>query len=293
MLKLFPFPHLAIVVVLFAGPLHADTTEDPLAAALQAFTAGEYEKVVELTGAIAADNALAPRARYLQGEAQLLLGEDEAAEASFREVLKSRPKAVPALVGLGRALAAQEKREEAVTQLEAALAIDKKDAGALRALGEIRLAEHDAHRKALKTLKAARKAAPKDPQTARALVEAYLRDPKDKKADKKAEAVARKQIKALPKHPMGHFLRGLALEHRKQDDDAIEAYEKALALDDRFLDAHKNLAILCITDNPTYQDKERTEKAMKHFARYFELGGKDPKLEQSYRQIKGFLDSRR
>jgi hypothetical protein len=77
---------------------------------------------------------------------------------------------------------------------------------------------------------------------------------------------------------------------RRCHSSQCAAYEKAISLDDAFLDAHKNLAILCLTDNPTYQDRERTAKAMKHFQRYFDLGGKDPTLEQSYRQIKGFLD---
>lgn len=282
----------AFLVVLFAGfgPVLAESTEDPIAAALRAFEKGDFEKVVEIIGAVAENSPSAPKASYLAGEALLQLGELSRAEKRFRDALRQKPKAVPVLVGLGRALRAQGKREEARAQLDAALKIDKKDAGALRALGELQLAEEAEHKKALKTLKAARKAAPKDPQAARALVEAYLREPKDKRASKRAESVARKQVKAAPKHPMGYFLLGLALERRGKSDDAIEAYEKAIARDAEFIDAHKNLAILCVTDNPGYRDKARTKKALVHFARYFELGGKDDALERTYRSLKSFLD---
>ena len=108
--------------------------------------------------------------------------------------------------------------------------------------------------------------------------------------EKRAGKVAGKLAKALPKHPMGHFLKGLVLDRRGKDKDAIEAYEKAIALDETFLDAHKNLAILCTTKNPLYRDKERTEKAFRHYEKYFELGGNDPELEQTYRTIKGYLE---
>ncbi|MCI0587577.1 MAG: tetratricopeptide repeat protein, partial [Planctomycetes bacterium] len=74
---------------------------------------------------------------------------------------------------------------------------------------------------------------------------------------------------------MGPFLRGLALDRLGKGREAIEAYEAALARDPKFLDAHKNLAILCHTRNPTYQDRARTEKAMAHYERYFALGGAD------------------
>ena len=42
----------------------------------------------------------------------------------------------------------------------------------------------------------------------------------------------------------------------------------------------------------TYQIAKRNEIALRHYEVYFELGGRDPRLEQTYRQLKGFLDSR-
>jgi tetratricopeptide (TPR) repeat protein len=106
----------------------------------------------------------------------------------------------------------------------------------------------------------------------------------------KALKVAADLSKSQPKHPMGPFLEGLALERDGKDGKAIDAYEEALKRDPNFLDAHKNLAILCHTRNPMYQDMGRTEKALAHYERYFSLGGKDPELEQAYKQFKGFYD---
>ena len=102
---------------------------------------------------------------------------------------------------------------------------------------------------------------------------------------------AKKLVKSRPDHPMGYFLLGLVLDREGEEKQAIAAYELAIEKDGKFLDAHKNLAILCHTANPLYQNKVRTKKALEHYALYFELGGKDPELERSYLQMKGFLES--
>jgi hypothetical protein len=39
-----------------------------------------------------------------------------------------------------------------------------------------------------------------------------------------------------------------------------------------------------------YTDTVRSEKALTHYERYFALGGRDPELEEAYRQFKGFYD---
>ena len=58
---------------------------------------------------------------------------------------------------------------------------------------------------------------------------------------------------------------------------------------ERFIDAHKNLAILCIAQNPLYKDKVRTDKALRHFKRYFELGGNDEQVRRIYGTLLQFL----
>ena len=258
---------------------------DPVDDALAAFKAGEYAKSAEIAEAVKPEDPAFPKSRYLLGEARLAAGDAAAAEKAFRAGLEKKADSAPLLTGLGRALAAAGKGEDALKEFQKAIKIDPKDAVAHRSLGEC-LAGMGKAPEARKSLEAAFKIDAKDPLTCRALVELLVKQD-DLDA---AEAYAAKARAADPKGAMGDFLQAVVLDKRKKGKEAIEAYEAAVAKDPKFLDAHKNLAILCISDNPTYQNRERTRKAFDHFAKYFELGGKDEELKQTYLTIKGFLE---
>jgi tetratricopeptide (TPR) repeat protein len=257
---------------------------DAVETAMKHFEAGEYAKAAEAAEKVPPEDALFARARYLAGESRLALGEAEAAEAHFRAALEKKPDSIPVQTGVGRALLAAGKADEALPILEKAAKADGKDAVARRSLGEC-LAAKGRAAEARKELEQAQKIDPRDPLAARALAELLLKQGEAEAAGRAAEVHA----KADPKSAMGPFLRGLALDRLGKGKDAIEAYEAALARDPRFLDAHKNLAILCITDNPVYSNRERTEKAFAHFEKYFELGGKDEQLKQTYETIRSVL----
>ena len=274
------------LLLLLAVPAQADEVSG-LDVAVKAFSEGRWKDAVEAASAIGEEDEAYAKARYLLGESQLVLGDAVAAEKAFRAVLAKKADAVPAKVGLARALVRQGKAEKALKIIEATLAKAPKEVDAKRVLGEVHLALGDT-KKAIAALKKAQKAAKDDPQVARALVEAYLRAEDGDKAEK----VARKLSKALSKHPMGPFLLGLVLEQAHEDDAAVDAYDEALARDEHFLDAHKNLAILCHTMSNSYRNLERIKKSMRHYERYFALGGHDPKLEQTYKTTRGFLESR-
>lgn len=257
----------------------------PLEQATVAFQSGEYAKVLELAAAPGASASDAPRLAYLAGEAQLALGAPSDAEKSFRAVLAARPKAVPAQVGLGRALTALARFDEAEPVLAAALAADPKDVGALVAHGLL-LSSTGKSEEAKKALAQAWKLDPKGPQTARGYVEILLR------ADDVpgAAAIAEQFMAARPAHPLGPFLLAWTQERDGEDEQALEQYQAALELDPDFVDAHKNLAILCHTLSNTYKVKERVLLAYEHYARYFELGGKDPELERTYKDLLSFKE---
>lgn len=257
---------------------------------MKAFDEGDFERALELVElAVEGRDKSAParelaRLWYLAAEAHRHLGENAAAVEAFGKVLARRPRATPALVGLARAQAALKHDEEALVSLKKALAMDARDLEVRLAYGEFltdkgKLDEAHAH------LQEAGKISPGHVRLGRVLVEYHLR----RNDVEKALHIAEAQTKSSPEHPMGHFLRGLVLERSKKRDMALLAYEAALALDDTFIDAHKNLAILCHTDNPTYADFERTRKSMKHYERYFALGGRDPQLHQYYRTTKRFV----
>jgi len=259
--------------------------DGPLESAMEAFSEGRYERVLEICSGVDADGADRPKADYLAGEAALLLDRPADAEKSFRAVLAKRPEAVPARVGLGRALLAAGKAAEAVKVLEEAVEAEKRNPAALRALGRAQTAAGDPAR-GLKTLAKAWKRDRKDPLTCRAYVSALL----ERGETKTASAVAKGLVKARKDHPMGWFLTGMVLDRDGEYDEAIAAYEKALEKDEKFLDAHKNIAIICHAVNPTYRDVPRTKKAFRHYRAYFDLGGKDEELRKIYLRTKGFLE---
>jgi tetratricopeptide (TPR) repeat protein len=273
-----------------AGAAMADeTVADPVAAAMDAFKKGEYEKAAEVAAAVPAEDPARLKAAYVVGEASLALEKWVSAEKAFQEILAKKPESVPAMVGLGRAQTGAGDFALAIETLEKAVKKDPKDASARRALGDARVAKGDTE-KGRTDLEAAVKLDPKDPSAARSLVELFIKASKVNDAEKEALRLA----KALPEHPMGHFLVGWVLDRKGgAEKEAIAAYERAIAKDERFLDAHKNLAILCVTRNPGYADKARTDKAMEHFKKYFELGGKDQDLKDKYEQMKEYVASQK
>lgn len=274
MRRTFPISLVAAAALAsFAPAARAQTVE----AALAAFKGGEWKKSIEAADAVPASAEERPRADYLIGETQLVLGDASAAEAAFRRVLAKRPSAVPAKTGLGRALTQLERFDDAEGVLKEAAALDVKDASVKAALGElhVRAKKLDVGRAELAEAYALD---PKNPSIARSYCEALWAANDEDAATKVATAL----IKALPKHPMGAFLQALEQERLGKDGKAIELYQAALALDPHFLDAHKNLAILCHTRNPMYQDGKRTDLAFEHYQRYFDLGGKDDELKRNY-----------
>lgn len=252
--------------------------------AMKAFQEGEWTKAIDAAGQIEPSSPLFAKALYLMGEAEYARGDASAAEKSFRRILETKKDSVPALTGLGRCLTTLGKHEDAEKSLRRAVQLDAKDVGAARSLGEA-LSAAGKHDDARKVLDGARKLDAKDPLVARAVVEACLRAGDADAAGAAAAAFA----KTAPDSSMAWFLKGIVLDKQGETKDAIDAYEKSIEKDERFLDAHKNLAILCIAQSATYSNAERVKKSFAHFDRYFELGGRDPELKQVYATIRAFF----
>ena len=216
-----------------------------------------------------------------------MLGDEGAATADFRAALKAKPGSAPILTGLGHALLVAGEYEDAIKTLRQAVKAAPKSGRAYCFLG-IALREETDGNKGAKEIAKGQKLAPADPVVARAAVLYWLEADETDKARKAADTFRRKH----KKHPMGPFLKALALERDKKFDDAIEAYQKSIALDDKFIDAHKNLAILCIAQNPVYKNQKRTALAMQHFEKYRALGGKDERVIRIHETLKKFIRQR-
>ena len=275
-----------LCLAVISGPVVSAEDGALLQQALDAFKKGKYRETVKLASKVPTEAPDHAKARYLAGEAYLKLEGPKEAEKAFRDVLALRPKAVPAMVGLGRAREAQDDLEEAEKLYRAAIKADAKDASARRALGELQFRQ-EKFGKARATLRAAYKLAPTDPFCARMLFQVLMQSGDVKGAEK----IAKKLIKTKPGHPMGYFLMAVLMERKRKVNDAAELYEKALALDERFLDAHKNLAILLHTNNPEYKDRQMLKDALEHYESYFMLGGQDKELRNTWRQLKRFVDA--
>ncbi len=270
----------SLALLLFATIAQAT----PLGDAKEHFAAGRFQEAIKAAETVAEKDADYARAQYLRGEIALMLDDVEQATTSFRSALKVKPKAEPILTGLGRALLAAEEYAEAKEVLGRAVKAKPTSARAHCFLGIA--TQHDTlGAKGKKSIDKGLKLGGDDPVITQAAVLFYLGENKLKKATQVADRFRKKN----KKHPLGYFLRALALERSEKYDDAIEAYQKAIALDEHFLDAHKNLAILCIAQNPLYKNKKRTQIAMKHFESYRKLGGKDPALIQIHETLKKFI----
>ncbi len=275
----------ALLVFSAAAPAASAAGETPLARAVEAFQAGKYAAVVEAAAVLEPTAGDYPKLQYLVGESQLLLQRPADAQASFRKVLELRPKAVPALVGLGRALARSGEFAAAASPIRAALELEPKDVQARAALGELQMRKGELEA-ARKTLAAVCADAPEDVVATQIYFETLLRSEDGIAAAKLAEDYAQRR----PEHPLGYFLLAVIMERDGADAEAIAQYQVALLKDETFLDAHKNLAILCHTLSDTYKVKERVKLAYEHYKRYFELGGGDQHLRAMYDQLLAYKD---
>lgn len=272
-----------------AAPALAEETKtaaqaSPVDEAVKLFEAGQFDEAIAAAEAVPADDPLRARALYLVGEFSLALGDATKAEASLREASEKKPGSAAILGALGHALLVAERPGDAVEPLRKAVAADAKTARYRAWLG-LALARDEKADEGRKETAAAEKADPADAEVVRAAVEERLLAKDVDGAAKFAAAY----VKARKDSALGPFLQGLVLDRAKKVDEAIAAYEKAIALDATFLDAHKNLAILCIAQNPVYTNAKRTAIALDHFEKYRQLGGRDPKVLEVYAQLEGFL----
>jgi superkiller protein 3 len=260
----------AVFMALFlASVAGAGLVED----ARKALESGDYKKALELAGKVPEKAKERWKALCVIGDVELAQERFEQAEAAFREALDMKPKSVPAMTGIGRALTGQGKLAEGGQILGKAMELDNQDIGMWHALiaNMIARGKPEDYEGALVNLNATMYLDAKNATTNRLLVETLLKLEKVDEADKAAETYA----KADKDSATSWYLRGLVLEKRKKNDKAIEAYQKAVKKDDRLREAHGNLALLLAASDTGDKNEARLAEARVHARRYVDLLGKD------------------
>jgi putative PEP-CTERM system TPR-repeat lipoprotein len=96
---------------------------------------GKYQRVLDDTAQAAKGGR--PELLAVRGEALLALEQVDAAREIFAGVLEKNPKFLPALLGMGRAAAAQNEEKAALAFADQALAVDPNDTDALQFKGDL------------------------------------------------------------------------------------------------------------------------------------------------------------
>jgi len=121
--------------------------------------------------------------------------------------------------------------------------------------------------------------------------------------------VAEDFIAKAPENKMAHYIKGVALMDQKKDEEARACFEKALSLDENFVDAKYNVAVLnfskisafnakAVVDNKDPKYKSQQQELMQmltdnraEFAKIQELASGKPDLWQSkLEQIDHLID---
>ncbi len=204
-------------------------------------------------------------------EAFLAQGRLDPAEEAARRALKLEEKNVPAMVNLATVYARKKRYELARMVLENARQIDDRDATIWNRLGFVQLSLGD-RIQAMECFRTAAALRPDYPE-AHANYGALLADAEDfgNAASELELAVRHAPRNAAAWMNLGNAYRGL-----KEFDKAEDAYQRALQLDPKLVDASYDLAILYLDgEKPGLPALERLQRGVSFLDAYEQAGGKD------------------
>lgn len=264
-----------------------------------AFARGDYPAaLVAVQNALKAAPNFAP-AMSLSALVDIQRGSYGAAEQSLRAVLAQVPNDVPARVALAQVMlrtgdvdkaraalaplvdlpqvdaltlrmaaeveTAANRRDLATQFAERANAIEANSTGGRVRLAQLKLAKGDVQ--AVQELQAIAATEPQKTEADVALVEGYLRSRDYPKALAAADALIKKQ----PQQPGGYNVKGTVYAARGDMKNAREMYEKAVALDPKFISALLNLASTDAVEHKFADARKR----------YDQILAVDPKFERA------------
>ncbi|MDC6168251.1 XrtA/PEP-CTERM system TPR-repeat protein PrsT [Paucibacter sp. XJ19-41] len=227
-----------LTIALASGPTLAQA-DNAKAAKFYEDALARYERkdiagaIIQLKNALQIDKSLLP-VQVLLGKALLMNGQAAAAEVAFNEALKLGVNRAEVLVPLGQAMVAQGKQAQMLEQalfsptglpptVQAALLL-------LRASAQGDLGEGQA---ALRSIEAARALDERSPDSwiAESQLNLRMRRPVE------AMAAAERALALAPGLAEAHYQQGAVLHVRGDERNAQTAYERALKIDARHLEA--------------------------------------------------------
>lgn len=245
---------------------------------------GEYQKALDIAAKVPESSKDRLKALCIIGDVEYAQEHWDEAEKAYRGAVAKKAQHVPAMAGLGRALVHRGNLDEASPLLSKAVALDNSSIDAWHGMCELLIARGKPEdlEAARTDLVATMMLDAKDPLTNRMMVEVLLKQNKVDDAEKAAETF----VKADKESALSLYLRALVLEKRGSFDKAIDTHLKAVKKDDRFRDAHANLALLLAAATSGDVGGARNEQALVHAQRYVELGGKDTRVKDLIDRLK-------
>lgn len=194
------------------------------------------------------------------GDVQLILGDTDAAAASYRQSMKLAEDPVIALLRLGELEVSAGEYARAEQTFKTAVAANPKAAQAYHGLGSLYgLTRRPDH--AITTFQQGLDIAPQSSPLLRGAAVALIRLERFDEAERYA-----RQLAAQSEQVQDHFLLGSLLEQTGKASEAEQVYGHVLTLNDRFWPALNNLASLLLRTG-------KADQSLAHARKAYELSG--------------------
>ena len=197
---------------------------------------------------------------YYLGHAQIIAGDKAGAKASFEAGVTKNPKEPLNIVGLGHLLILDKNVAQAKVKFEEALKLGKKNFTAMNAIGEAYLSDKALQKDAMDILQKSKSINDKNPQTHLLIGDAHsiVLGQGGLSASSYERALDNDSKCATAEFKLGELFMSTNLPV------AEEHYQKAVAIDPGFAQAHRELGEL-------YYKKKDGPNAVKHYKKYLDL----------------------
>jgi tetratricopeptide (TPR) repeat protein len=232
--------------------------------------AGNHPQAIEMYRAfLAKDPTGNPAVYYYLGKSLFETGDDSGAAQAFSKGLELKPDMKGAHFFLGNLSLRQEDAEGAAAEYQKELTLSPDSDTVLYNLGQA-LIKSGKYDEAIAALEKASSINPQKPEPLMALASAY-----SQKGDKaKSDEMYQKVAAIDPRNAAILFYNvGVKAWNEKRNKDAAQAYQKAVEIDPKYAQAHRELAVALMS-------QQDFKGALAHFQEYLKLEPKAPDAKE-------------